>query len=67
MSGSSDARRFARELRAEGYSVIQSQKAYIVRSLATGRMVASFSITPSDGRWIKNAKSDIRRAERETS
>src|SRR6478736_7571309 len=57
-----DTEDFVREITAQGWAVEQGRKHYKARK--PGCPMVVFSLTPSSPRSVKNARADIRRAEK---
>lgn len=57
-----EAAKLARRLRRHGYTVVVSPGGHYHVRDAAGRLLVSFSVTPSHGGWRRRALADLRRA-----
>lgn len=59
MSKSKEVKDFIQELRKAGYTVTRTKRGHH-KVYDEGRLIHIVPVTPSDRRWMQNARSDIR-------
>lgn len=64
MSKGKEVRQFIRELEAKGWVVVRITGSGHIKMIGPQNVPTVFPYSPSDARWLKNKRCEIRRIER---